>query len=164
MDNSEKCNEILFAEKEYFYTHLNIEDIADVDYAHAKRVCRDFKTKNLGEYHDQYVQGDTLLLVEVFENFRNMCLEIYEFDPAQFFTVPGLVCQTALKKPQVKLDLSTDNNMLLMIEKGIRGVICHTIHRYAKANMKYIKDYDKNKESSCLKYWDVNNLYRWAMT
>ena len=67
-----------------------MQDIADADFAHAKRVCKDFKIKHLGEYHDLYVQGDTLLLADVFENFRNMSLEIYELDPAKFLSAPGL--------------------------------------------------------------------------
>ena len=129
---------------------------------HANRVCKDFEIKNLGEHHDLYVQSDTLLLADVFENFRNMFLEIYELDPENFFPALGLAWQAALKKIILKLDLLTDMDMLLMVEKGIRGGICHFIYRYAKANNKYIKSYDKNKESSYLQYWDVNNLYCWT--
>ena len=157
MDDWEKFNETL-PEKEEFYSHLNMEDIADADYVHAKRVC-----KNLGEYHDLYVQRDTLLLADVFENFRNMCLKIYQLDPAKLLSALGLAWQAALKRTKVKLDLSTDIDMLLMVQKGIRGGICHFIYRYAKANNKYMRDHDKNKESSCIQYWDVNNLYGWAM-
>ena len=79
------------------------------------------------------------------------------------FSAPGLAWQAASKKTKVKLDLLTDINMLLMAEKGIKGRIRHYIYRYAKANNKYMKDYDKNKESSYLQYLDVNNLYGWAM-
>ena len=132
--------------------------------AHLKRVCRDFRIKNLGEYHDLYVQSNTLFLADVLENFRNMCLEIYELDPAHIVTTPGLAWQAALKNTKVRLDLLTDIGMLLMVDKGIRGGICHTIHQYAKAINKYMKNYHKNKESSYLKYWDVNNLYGWAMS
>ena len=71
---------------------------------------------------------------------------------------------SSFKEIKVKLDLLTDIDMLLMVEKGIRGGICHSIYRYAKANNKYMKDYDKNKESSYIQYWDVNNLYGWAMS
>ena len=164
MDDWEKFNETSLPEKEDFYSHLNMEGITDVDYADTKIVCKDFEIKNLGEYHDLYVQSNTLLLADVFENFRNMCLKIYERDPAKFLSAPGLAWQAALKKTKVKLDLLTDIDMLLMVEKGIRGGICHSIYRYAKANNKYMKDYDKNKESSYLQYWDVNNLYGWAMS
>ena len=71
--------------------------------------------------------------------------------------------QAALKKVKVKLDLLTDIDTLLMVEKGIRGGICHSVYRYAKANNKYMKNYDKDKELSYFQYWDVNNLYSWAM-
>ena len=108
-------------------------------------MCKDFEIKNLGEYHDLYVQSDTLLLANIFENFRNMSLEIYELDPAKFLSAPGLACNTTLKETKVKLDLLTDIDMLLMVGKGIRGGICHSIYRYAKANNKYMKNYDKNK-------------------
>ena len=87
-----------------------------------------------------------------------MCLKIYELDPARFLTAPGLAWQVVLKKTLVKLDLSTDINMLLMVEKGIRGGICHAIYQCVKANNKYIKIYYKNKELLYLKYWDVNKL------
>ena len=86
------------------------------------------------------------------------------FDLAIFFSASGLAWQAAIKKTEVKLKLLTDIDMLLMIEKGIRRGICHAIHQYAKANNKYMKDYDKNKESSYIQYWDVNNLYGWAMS
>ena len=89
-------------------TVLNMEDTTDADYAHAKRVYKYFEIRNLGEYHDLYVQSDTLLLADVIENFRNMCLEIYDLDPAKFLSAPGLVWQGALKKTNVKLDLLTD--------------------------------------------------------
>ena len=111
-----------------------------------------------------YVQSDTLLLADVFENFRNMCLKIYEVDPAKFLSAPGLAWQAALKKTKVKLDLLSDVNMLLMVEKSIRGGICHSIYQCATANNKYMKDYDRNKESSYIQYWDGNNLYRLAMS
>ena len=89
MDDWEKFNETLLPEKEDFYSHLNMEDITDADYVHAKRVSKDFEIKDLGEHHDLYVQGLTLLLADVFENFKNMCLKIYELDPARFFSDPG---------------------------------------------------------------------------
>ena len=99
-----------------------------------------------------YVQSNTLLLADVFENFRNKCLEIYELDPEKFLSAQGLAWLAALKKTKVKLDPLTCIDMLLMVEKGIRGGICHSIYRYAKANNKYMKDCDKNKESSYLQY------------
>ena len=92
-----------------------------------------------------------------------MCLEIYKLNLARFLTVIGLAWKAALKTTKVKLDLLTDTDMLVMVEKGIRGGICYAIHRYAKNNNKYMKNYDKNKESLYLKYWGVNNSYGCAM-
>ena len=93
-----------------------------------------------------------------------MCLNIDKLDPGKLLSALELAWQAALKKAEVKLELLTDNDMLLIVEKVIREGICNTIHQCAKANNKYMKDYDKNKESSDLKYWDVNNLYGWAMS
>ena len=124
MDSWEKFDETTLPPKEAFYSNLNLEDISDEDYAHAQKVWDVFKIKNLGEYHDLYVQSDTLLLSDVYENFRNMCLDIYELDPAYFVSAPGLAWQACLEKTGVKLELLTDYGMILMTEKGIRGGNC----------------------------------------
>ena len=139
------------------------EDNADVDPSHSKKVFKNLNNRNLGDYHDLYVQTDTLLLAEAFENFRNKCIEINELDPTHFLSAPGLAWQACLKKTEVRLELLPDVDMLLMVEKGIRGGICHTIHRYVKANNKYMKNYYKNKESSYIQYLDGNNLYGWTV-
>ena len=119
MDSWEKFDETTLPPKEAFYSNLNLEDISDEDYAHAQKVWDVFEIKNRGEYHDLYVQSDTLLLADVFENFRNKCLEIYELDPIYFVSAPGLAWQVCLKKTGVKLELITDNDMMLMIEEGL---------------------------------------------
>ena len=106
---------------------------------------------------------NTLLLADAFEIYRNMCLKMYELDTAKFLWARGLAWQTALKKAKTKLDYLTDIDKLLMVQKGIREGICRSIHVYANANNKYIKDYDKNKELSYIQYWDVNNLYGLAL-
>ena len=118
MDRWEKFNETSLPNKKYF----NKEDISDEDYAHGQKVWNTFKIKNLGKYHDLFVQSDTSLLADVFENFRNKCIEIYELDPAHFLSVPGLTWKACLKKTNVKLELLTDNDVI-MFEKGIRGGI-----------------------------------------
>ena len=141
-----------------------MENIDNIYYRHGNNVFKKFKLKNLGEYHDLYVQSDTLLLADVFEKFRNMCIKVYELDPAHFLSLPGLAWQACLKETSVKLQLLTDYDMLLMVEEGIRGGICLSIHRYAKAHNKYVKNYDKNKESSYIQYLDASNLYGWAMS
>ena len=164
MNNWERFNETLLSSKESFYSNLNMSNIDDIDYRHGNNVFKRFKLKNLGEYHDLYVQSHTLLLADVFENYRNTCLKVYELDPANFLSLPELVWQACLEKTIIKLELLTDYDMLLMVEEGIRGRICHSIHRYAKANNKYMKNYDKNEESSYIQYLDANNLYGWAMS
>ena len=120
--------------------------------------------KNLGEYHDLYVPLDSALLADVLESFRDKCLEIHNLDPAYFLTAPGLAWWACVKKTDIKLELLTDNNMLMIFEKGIRGGMCQASHRYVNANDKYMKNYDKNKESSFLMYVDANNLYGWSMS
>ena len=129
-----------------------------------RRVFKKFNNKNLGDYHDLYVQSDTLLLADVFRNFRKKCIEIYELNPAHFLSAPGLACQACLKKTDVKLELLTNKDMLLMFEKGIRCGICHAIYRYAKAKNKYVKNYDKNKESSYVQNLDANNFSELAIS
>ena len=128
MDDWERFNETTLPDS---YIQLNMEDITNADYAHAKKVFKDYEIKNLGEYHDLYIQSDTLLLADVFENFRNMFINIYELDPVQFLSPPGLAWQAVLIKNKVQLDLLTDIDMLLMVEKSIRGGICNAIHWYA---------------------------------
>ena len=164
IDEWDKFNEKIIPGKESFYSNLTLENISETDYAHANNILKKFNINNLGEYHDLYVRSDTLLLADIFENFRQSCLKNYELDPAHFVSLPGLAWQACLKKTNVELELLTDYDMLLMVKEGIRGGICHAIQRYAKANNKYMKDYDKKKKSSYIQYLDANNLYGKAMS
>ena len=164
MDSWERFNETSLPSKEDFYSNLNMEDIDDIDYRHGNNVFKRFKLENLGQYHDLYVQSDTLLLADVFENVRGMCVKVYELDPTYFLSLPGLAWQACLKKTNIELALLTDYEMLVMVAVGIRGGICHSIHRYAKANNKYMKIYNKDEESSYIQYLDANNLYGWVMS
>ena len=164
MDGWDKFNEKVLPGKESFYSSLTMENISETDYVHANNVFKNFNINNFGDYHDLYVKRDTLLLADVFENFRQARLKSYELDPAHFISLPGLAWQACLKKTDVELELLTDYDMLLMIEEDIRGGICHAIHRYAKANNHYMKDYGKNKECSYIQYLDANNLYGAAMS
>ena len=159
MDSWESFNETSLPDTKAFYSKLNLENIIDKDNAHAQKMFEELKVKNLGDYHDLYVQSDTLLLADVFENFRNKYIKIYELYPSRFLSAPRLSWQVCLKKAEVEFELLTNIDMLLMVEKGIRYGICHAIHRYAKANDKYMKNYDKNMKSSYLVYLDANNLY-----
>ena len=101
MDDWEKFDEKSWPEKEDFYSQLNMEYITDADYVQSQRVCKDFEIKKL-EYHDLQIQVDTLLLADVLEGFRNMCINIYEPDTAKFLSAPGLAWQEAFKKTQAK--------------------------------------------------------------
>ena len=160
----DRFDESSLPDKEAFYSNLVMEDITDVDYRHGKTVFEYLINKHLGDYQGLYIQGDTLLLANVFENFRNMSIKAYELNPAYFLSVPGLAWEACLKRTKIKLELLTDVDMSLMIEKGIRGRICHAIYRYVKANNKPTKNYNKYKEVSFLQYLDVHNLYGWAMS
>ena len=164
MDTWERFDENTIPPKEAFNSELNLENITNKDYEHVKKVWDVFEIKKRGEYHDLYVQCDTLLHADVFENFRDKCIEIYELDPAHFLSAPRLAWQACLKKTRVNLELLADIDMLLMVEKGIRGGIFQATYRYARANNKYMNDYDKNFESSYLVFLDANNLYGWAMS
>ena len=119
--------------------------ISNSKYSVPKKIPIVFHNGSNNDYHfiikefDDYTYY-TLLLADVFENFRNMCLEIYELDPAKFLSVPGLEWQAALKQIKVKLFLLNDIDMLLMVGKGVRGRLCHSIYRYARANSKYMND------------------------
>ena len=123
MDSWERFNKTSLPDKYYFYSELNLEDISDKDYLHSQKVFEEFCT-DMGEYHDLYVQTDTLLLAGVFEKFRETCIDIYGLDPSYFLSAPGLAWQASLKKTKVKLELLTDCHMLLMIEQGIKGGMC----------------------------------------
>ena len=136
MHSWERFNETALPNKKAFYSELYLEDITNKDYTHAQKEFEEFKLKNLGDYRNLSVQSDTLLLADVFENYRNKCIKIYETDSAHFLSASGLAWQACFKMTRAKLELLTDIDMLLMVEKGIRGGICYVIHRYAKANNK----------------------------
>ena len=142
MDSWERFNETLLPTKKIFYSVLILEDISDKDYEHAQEVFKEYCT-DMGDYHDLYIQTDTFLLADIFEKFRDTCIEVQGLDPSYFYSAPGLACQACLKKTKVKLELLTDYQMLLMIEEGIRGGMCQSTDRYAKAN-NTMKNYDKN--------------------
>ena len=135
-----------------------MEFITDEDYVHTKRVCKDFEIKsykNIMIYMFKTIHYCQLMYLRTLK----ICLETYLLDPAKFLSVPGLTRLAAIKKTKAKLDLLTDIDMLLMVEKGIRRRIRHSIYQYAKANNRYVKYHDKNKELSYIQYWDINNLY-----
>ena len=158
MDGWDKFNEKLIPSKESFYSSLALENITEIDYIHANNVFKTFKLNNLGDYHDLYVKSDTLLVADVFENFRKACIETYELDSVHFISLPGLAWQACLKKTEVELELLTDYDMLLMIEEGIREGIYHAVHRYAKTNNRYMKDYDSSIKWTVLGHFLTPNF------
>ena len=147
-----------------FYSILNDTNISELDYEHAKKVWSVFKIRDLGEYHDLYLKTDVLLLADVFESFRKTCLEYYKLDPCNYFSAPGLSWDALLRMTKINLDLISDVNAQLFIEKGMRGGISYIAHRHAVANNKYMKNYNPERESSYIMYLDANNLYGWAMS
>ena len=163
MDSWERFNETSLPPKKDFYSKLILEDISDKDYLHAQKVFKGYSI-DMGDYHDLYVQTDTFLLADVFEKFRDKCIEIYGLDSSCFYSAPGLAWQACLKKTDVKLELLTNYQMLLMIEEEIREGMSQSVHRYANANNKYMKNYNKKIDSSYLTYLDANNLYGWSMS
>ena len=150
--------------KEAFHSVLNDSKISEEDYIHAQNVWETFKMKTMRDYHDLYLKSDVLLLSDVFENFRDVCLDNYRLDPMFYYTAPGLAWDACLKIAKVRLELLTDYDMLMMIEKGIRGGVSMISTRYGKANNPYMKDYDPDQPTKFISYLDANNLYGWAMS
>ena len=146
-----------------------MKGISDQDYEHVQEAWNTMEKKAPGCYHDTYLKTDVFLLADVFETFRYTCLKNYKLDPAHFYTAPGLAWQALLKTAdeyckhekrrkecevcpdEFTLELLTDIDMLLMVEKGIRGGVTQVVKRYAKANNKYMKDlYNPDEKGICL--------------
>ena len=142
MNDYDKFNDTELSAIDKFYSNLNLKNISKEDYKHAQNVWSAFNIKNMGDYHDLYVQSDTTQLADIFEQFRNLCLKEYKLDPAYFCTTPGLALEACLKMTKVKLELLTDIDMVLMFEKGIRGGISEAIQKYSFDNNKYMPNVD----------------------
>ena len=129
-----------------------------------ENIWDEFDIKDMGDYHDDYLKKDVLLLADVFEKFIDTCLKFYGLDSCHYFSSPGLSWDAMLKMTGVKLEKISDIDKYLFIEKGTRGGISYIAKRYAKANNKYMNDYDPKKQSTFISYLDMNNLYGWAMS
>ena len=161
----EKFKETKLPLKEAFYSKVNMVGVKDEDYEHARKVWREFGIKNLREYHDLYLKTDVILLANVFEAFRDVCLKNCDLDPAHSYTAPGLAWKACLMKTRIRLELLLDLDMLLMFERAIRGGITQSAHRWAKANNPYMgSKFNPNEKTNYLQYLDANNLYGWAMS
>lgn len=154
--------ETCLPEKSKFFNDLKNEPISDEAYQHALKVWGAFNCSNLGEYSKIYLITDVLLLAEVFESFRTLCFQTYNLDAAHFITAPSLSWFAMLRITKVEIELLTDVDKLLMIEKGIRGGLSNCTLRYASANNKYLPNYDIDQESVFLTYLDLNNLYGYS--
>ena len=171
---TEKCLDLLTEKGVYPYDYMNAfvkfnsrlteEDITNDDYNKAKQVWKHFDIKNMGEYHDLYLKTDVLLLTDVFENFRDMCLSYYGLDPVYYYTLPNFAFDAMLKLTGIEIDLVYNQEMYEMIEAGLRGGMTQTTCKKVEANNKYMgSDYDKNTASSYINYLDANNLYGLSM-
>ena len=164
MDSWERFADTRLPPKASFYSKLTGEHISDKDYAHAQNVWEVFGCQSMGDYCDLYCRTDVLLLADVFETFRKTCMGQYSLDPAHYYTSPGLSWDALLKKTGVELELLTDYDQHLFIEKGLRGGISMVSKRYARANNPLIEGYDSSKPNTHILYLDANNLYGWAMS
>ena len=176
MDGVEKFKEEKLPPKEMFSSSLNFgkiigsgkeiisNEISDEDYLRAQEIFKTFNCKNLSDFTKVNCKSDVLLLADVFETFIDVCLKKYELDPSHYITAPSLSMDAMLKMTKVKLELLTDPDMYLFFEKGIRGGNSTITGRYAKANNKYLKNYDPKKENVFIQCLDANNLYGWAMS
>ena len=162
-DNFGKLSSTSLPPKESFHSILNDSGISEEDYIHAQNVWETFNMKTMRDYHDLYLKSDVLLLSDVFENFRDVCLDNYRLDPIFYYTAPELAWDACLKITKVELELLHDYDMLMMVEKGIRGGVSMISTRYGKANNPYMKDYDPDQPNKFISYLDANNLYGWAM-
>ncbi|KAL4142076.1 hypothetical protein QTP88_004604 [Uroleucon formosanum] len=163
-DKWSKLEESTLPSKLDFYSALTETHVSENDYSHATKVWDHFNCTSLGDYSDLYLKIDVLLLADIFENFRDICMKTYNLDPAYYFTAPGFTFDCMLKYTSISLELLTDYNMILMMEDGIRGGLVQASERYCKANNPKTEGYDSGASPSWLVYQDCNNLYGWAMS
>ena len=156
MDSFKRFNEDKLPDKSRSFSSLR-DCICKEDYDRTIKVWNVFKIKKLGENHDLYLKTDVLLLSDVFEKFIKLCLDYYRLDPSHYFNSPGLSWDSMLKMTGIKLQTISDTKVHNFIEKGMRGGISYICKRHSRANNKYMKNYDSNKESKFIMYWDMNN-------
>ena len=175
MNSFERFSEEKLPARKYFNSSIKDGNIGDDnkisnghidfnDYLTCKKTWDKFEIKNMGDYHDHYLKKDVLLLADAFEKFINTCLKYYGLDPCPYFSSPGLSWDAMLKITDIKLEKISDIDKYLFIEKALRGGISYIAKRYAKANNKYLNDYDPKRLSTLISYIDMNNLCGWAMS
>jgi hypothetical protein len=161
--NFDVFNDAKLPSKNHFYSSLTFDTVSNDDYNYAQKVWKEFDCKTLGDYHDIYLELDVCLLADVFTKFRKTIYENYQLEAAHFYSVPGLSFSACLKTTKVELELLTDPEMVLLFESGLRGGVTQCSKRYAKANNKYLENYDENDKNSYLLYVDCNSLYGYSM-
>ena len=164
MDSFAKFEETALPPIEKFHNDLTKENISGDDYAFVKKLWKTFRLKNLGELHDLYMETDTLLLADVFENYRQVIMKNYGLDPTHFYTAPSLSWSAGLKFTKVKLEIPQDIDMHLFVDQGLRGGISMVCNSFARANNLLMKEFDSSIQQSFIKFIDANNLYGWAMS
>ena len=165
MDSFDKFQETQLPPKKAFFNDLSNKDISDKDYSFVQKLWRTFQLKNLGELHDLYVETDTLLLADVFENYRKVIHNNYGLDPVHFFTAPALSWSAGLKFTKAKLEIPLDVDMHIFFDLGLTGGISMVAEHFARANNKYMKElFDPETLQSFIQLVDANNLYGWAMS
>ena len=163
IDHESRLAEKKLPDIDKFDNVLTGEKLSQQDYDHAKTVWRNFQIENMGQYHDLYLKTDVILLADVFENLSKVCHHYYELDPAHYYTSPGLAWSAMLKKTGVELELLTDYDQHLFIEKGIHGGIAMIAQKYAKANNPLGDEYEPAKPTSYIQDFDCCNLYGASM-
>ena len=174
MNSFKRFNEEKLCARKYFFSSTkkgkidNDGKISDghvsiKDYLVCEKIWDKFEMKNTGDYHDHYLKKDVLLLTRVFEKFIKTCLEFYGLDPCHYISSPGVSWDAMLRKTGIELEKILDIDKYYFIEKGLRGGTSYIAKRYAKANNKYMNDYDPKKPATFITYLDKNNLYGWTM-
>lgn len=163
LDSFDRLDDNTLPPIDAFFNTLNNKKCSDEDYYHARKVWETFNCSTVKSYLEIYLKADVLILTDVFEKFRKVCMDIYGLDPCHFFTAPGLSFDAMLKCTKAHLELLVDVDMYNFFKNGIRGGLVQCCKRHAKANNIYMKDYDDTKSEESILYLDANNLYGWAM-
>ena len=164
MNSMERFDETSSPSKEHFFNRLYDKHVSEEQYTYSRRVWETLKYNTMKDYHNHYLVTDIILLADVFENFRKMSLETYDLDPIHYYSLPGLSWDAMLKSTGVELELITDPDMHLMVEKSMHGSISNICHRHATSNHPNMDTYNENEEPRTLTYQDANSLYSWAMS
>ena len=164
LDSWEKMDEQQLPPRDAFFSRLNNEECKEPDYAHAMQVWGAFDCKSLRSYMELYLKTDVLLLADIFEEFRDVCIRNYGLDPAHYVSAPQLSWDSMLRITDCSLELISDPEMFSCVDAGIRGGVSMITTRLARANNPYMASFNPSEPTSFIIYLDANNLYGWAMS